>query len=50
MRDPVFQQDDRYFLSTEETFDRSIQKSVRYVQVCKELGITDNVEKTFFKQ
>ena len=46
----MFRQDDRYFLSTEEAFDRAMEKSVRYVQVCKELGITDIVEKTTLKE
>ena len=50
MSDPVFRQDDRYFLSTEEAFDRAMEKSVRYVRVCKEMGITDNVEKNLFKK
>ena len=46
----MFRQDDRYFLSTEEAFDRAMEKSVRYVRVCKEMGITDNVEKNLFKK
>ena len=50
LSDPVFQQDDRYYRTTEEAFDRGMEQSVRYVQVCKEQGITDSQEKTFFNQ
>ena len=49
MSDPVFRQDDRYFLSTEEAFDRGMEKSVRYVQVCTELGITDTEGRKIIK-
>ena len=48
MSDPVFRQDDRYYHSTEEAFDRAMEKAVRYVQVCKEQGITNGVEKNLF--
>lgn len=46
--DPVFRQDDRYYHSTEEAFDRAMEKAVRYVQVCKEQGITNGIEKNIF--
>ena len=48
MSDPVFRQDDRYYLTREESFDRAMEKAVRYVQVCKEQGITDSGEKSIF--
>ena len=47
--DPVFRLDDKYFLTREEAFDRAMQKSVHYVQRCKELKL-DTLEKSIMKK
>ena len=48
--DPVFRQDDRYYLSGEEAFDRAMEKSIRYIERCRELDITDGMERNIVKQ
>lgn len=48
--DPVFRQDDRYYLSGEEAFDRAMEKSLRYIERCRELDITDGMERNILKQ
>ena len=40
--DPVFNNDDLYFHSSEEAFMRNMEKSVRYIQRCQELDIQDD--------
>ena len=45
MDDPVFRQDDRYFLSTEEAFDSAMKKSIHYIKKTKDLS---NLEKNIF--
>ena len=45
MDDPVFRQDDRYFLSTEEAFDNAMKKSIHYIKKTKDLS---NLEKNIF--
>lgn len=43
INDPVFRQDNRYFLSTEEAFDNAMEKSVHYQSLMKDL---DRLERT----
>ena len=33
LEDPLFKCDDSYYLSTEESFDRIVEKSVRYITI-----------------
>ena len=33
LEDPLFKSDDKYYLSTEESFDRIVEKSVRYITI-----------------
>ena len=46
--DPVFRQDDRYFHSNEEAFDRAMEKSVRYIKRARELDL-DRLDRQLFK-
>ena len=48
-RDPVFRADDHYFLSREKTFDRVMEKSAHFVKRLKELNITDEVDRAYFR-
>jgi hypothetical protein len=41
VNDPVFKQDDKYFLSSEEAFDNAMRKNVHFIQVTKELNVND---------
>ena len=50
LEDPVFRQDDRYFLTTEEAFDSAMKKSAHYVEVTRKLGIKSAPELHFFKR
>ena len=50
VEDPVFSNKDLYFLSTEEAFDDAMRKSVHFVQVTNTLGITDRINKHYFKR
>lgn len=43
--DPVFRQDDKYFLTGEEAYDRAMEKSVRYVQLCNQEGLSEDDKK-----
>ena len=45
LKDPVFKRDDRYFLSTEEAFEKAMKKSVRFIQVLKENEITNALDR-----
>ena len=47
--DPVFRLDDRYFLTTEEAFDRAMQKSVHYIKKARELKL-DQLDKRMMKK
>ncbi len=46
--DPIFSLEDKYYLTTEEAFERAMEKSVHYVKLCKELNL-DYVEKNLLK-
>jgi len=49
--DPVFSNDEQYFLSTEEAFMRNMEKSVRYVEKSRELNLPDHpLKRPFFKR
>ncbi len=41
LKEPVFKKEDAYFLSNDEAFDRTMQKSVRYIQIQKEQGLEE---------
>ena len=45
----MFGADDRYFLSSEEAFDRIMEKSVQFFKISKELNITDKVDQSYFR-
>ena len=47
LKDPAFKRDDRYFLSSEEAFDTSMRKSVKYIQLLKEENITNDLNNRF---
>ena len=47
--DPVFNSDDKYYLTTEEALDRAMEKSVHYIKVCKENNL-DRLDKNLLKQ
>ena len=47
--DPIFNLEDKYFLSREEAFERATEKSVHYLKVSKELNL-DNLEKNLLKR
>ena len=49
INEPVFKNDDRYFLSTEEAFERTMEKSARYIQMRIELGINEPDLKYFHR-
>ena len=38
LEDPLFNRDDKYYLSTEESFDRIVEKSVRYITIKNRLA------------
>ena len=38
LEDPLFKRDDKYYLSTEESFDRIVEKSVRYITIKNRLA------------
>ena len=46
--DPVFNLDDKYFLTREEAYDRAMEKSVHYIKKCRELDL-DDLEKEFLQ-
>ena len=49
--DPIFSTKDQYFLSTEEAFVRNMEKSVRYVEVSRELDLPEHpLKRPFFKR
>ena len=50
LEDPVFRQDDRYFLTTEEAFDSAMKKSAHYVEVTRKLGIKSAPDLHYFKR
>ena len=37
--DPVFNEDDYYYLSTEEKYDRNVKKFAHLVKIMKELNL-----------
>lgn len=47
--DPVFNVADKYFWTREEAFDRSMEKSVHYIKLCKKLDL-NRIEKSMLKQ
>ena len=47
--DPVLQNADKYFLTREEALDRSLEKSVHYIKLCKELDLK-RIGKNMLKQ
>ncbi len=49
LNEPVFKRDDLYFLSTEEAFDRSMEKSVRYIEMKKQYSINEPDLKYFHR-
>ena len=49
LNEPAFKKYDLYFLSTEEAFDRSMEKSVRYIQMRKQFGINEPDLKYFHR-
>ena len=44
--DPVLDNSDKYFLTREEAFDRRMEKSMHYIQLCRE---HDPIEVLFIK-
>ena len=50
VNDPLFNQDDKYFLSNEEAFDNGMMKSVRYVEILKEMGPLNRVDNHFLRR
>ena len=50
LEDPVFRQDNRYFLTTEEAFDSAMKKSAHYVEVTRKLGIKSAPDLHYFKR
>ena len=47
LKDPVFKRDDKFYLSTEEAFDTAMTKSVRFIELLKEEGITNPLDRHF---
>ena len=47
--DPVLRQDDYHYTSVEEEFDRSMERSMKYVEYSKKLNM-DMREKRFFRK
>ena len=47
LKDPAFKRDDRYFLSSEEAFDTAMRKSVKYIDLLKEEGVTNGLNSQF---
>lgn len=49
--DPVFTNEDQYYLSNEEAFVRGMEKSVRYVEKSRELDLPEHpLKRPFFKR
>ena len=39
LKDPLFKGDDKYYLSTEESFDRIVEKSVHYIAIKNKVAV-----------
>ena len=39
LKDPLFKSDDKYYLSREESFDRIVEKSVRYIEIKNKVAV-----------
>ena len=49
--DPIFSNHDQYYLSNEEDFIRRMEKSVRYVEMSRELDLPEHpLKRPFFKR
>lgn len=48
VNDPVFNRDDRYFLSDDEAFDAAAKKAVHSIQLQKKMGISNRAERYYF--
>ena len=49
--DPIFSNKNQYFLSTEEVFVQNMEKSVRYVEISRELNLPEHpLKRPFFKR
>ena len=49
--DPIFSNHDQHFLSNEEDFIRRMEKSVRYVEMSRELDLPEHpLKRPFFKR
>ena len=49
MSDPVFNRDDRYFLSDDEAFDAAAKKAVHSIQLQKKMDISNRAERYYFR-
>ena len=47
--DPIFNSEDKYYLTRDEALDRAMEKSIHYIQVCREKNL-DKLEKSLLKQ
>uniref|UniRef100_A0A1X7T9X5 Acyl-coenzyme A oxidase n=1 Tax=Amphimedon queenslandica TaxID=400682 RepID=A0A1X7T9X5_AMPQE len=49
VEDPVFKRDNKYFLSTEESFDSAMRKNVHYIELLKSGKLKENNAEAYFK-
>ena len=50
VNDPLFNQDDKYFLSHEEALDNGMMKSVRYIEILKDKGSLNPADNHFLRR
>ena len=49
VEDPVFNQDDKYFLSGEEAFDSAMKKSIHYIEALKSGKLSGRPDAFYFR-
>ena len=49
VEDPVFNQDDKYFLSDEEAFDSAMKKSIHYIEALKSGKLSGRPDAFYFR-
>ena len=50
VEDPVFKRDNKYFLSTEESFDSAMRKNVHYIEILKSGKLNESNGKAYFER
>ena len=50
VEDPVFKRNNKYFLSTEESFDSAMRKNVHYIEILKSGKLKESNDQAYYKR